>query len=68
MKTASILVDAEGRTALVPDSFAGRKEPPLAVSQKAKTIQKTFALKLHIPEHLTHPKQPSIPEHLTHPE
>ena len=38
----------------------------LAVSQKAKTIQKTFALKLHIPEHLTHPKQPSIPEHLTH--
>merc|ERR1712185_852114 len=40
----------------------------IAVSQKAKTIQKTFALKLHIPEHLTHPKQPSIPEHLTHPE
>lgn len=29
VKTASILVGAEGRTALVPDSFAGRKEPPL---------------------------------------
>ena len=26
-KTASILVDAEGRTALVPDLFEGRKKP-----------------------------------------
>ena len=29
VKTASILVDAEGRTALVPDLLAGRKKPPL---------------------------------------
>ena len=29
VKTASILVDAEGRTALVPDLFEGRKKPPL---------------------------------------
>ena len=29
VKTASILVDAEGRTALVPDFFEGRKKPPL---------------------------------------
>ena len=28
VKTASILVDAEGRTALVPDFFEGRKKPP----------------------------------------
>ena len=27
-KTASILVDAEGRTALLPDLFEGRKKPP----------------------------------------
>ena len=28
-KTASILVDAEGRTALLPDFFEGRKKPPI---------------------------------------
>ena len=31
VKTASILVDAEGRTALVPDLLAGRKKPPFSI-------------------------------------
>ena len=36
-KTASILVDAEGRTALLPDFFEGRKKPPLHASSWRRT-------------------------------
>ena len=32
VKTASILVGAEGRTALLPDLFEGRKKPPVRVA------------------------------------
>ena len=38
-KTASILVDAEGRTALLPDFFEGRKKPPFSKKTKAKLKQ-----------------------------
>ena len=34
VKTASILVDADGRTALVPDLFAGRKKPSIRMRER----------------------------------
>ena len=42
VKTASILVDAEGRTALVPDLLAGRKKPPLSKSSCCVTYSTSF--------------------------